>query len=332
MDAVVTADTHLAASGRYLDVDGDELAAYRAGFRRAFEEVVTAAIDREADLFVHCGDLFDVADPGTAALTHAVARFRELERAGVTPVVVPGNHDYSRVVDGAEVSDPDSTTPVDLLGAADVGVVFPETERLAARRLDVDGTSVWVGGLGYDPKLAADADPLAGVEGGDEATTSECSLLVTHHCIEGHEWGLEAEFPVVTRETIRRLGVDAVCSGHVHAHADFRVGETAVVVPGAPCPRSFEETVTPGYYTLALDDGAGATFHTLDGYGVVERRVDAATLPAGEETATLLERIEAWAPRDGLLWLVVTGDTAGLDIPAVREAHGNARHVRVVVE
>jgi DNA repair exonuclease SbcCD nuclease subunit len=317
MDALVTADSHLHTSGRYLDIEGDRLAAYREGRWRAFERVVEAALDGGAELFVHCGDLFDVADPGTGALARAVGLFAELEAAGVTPVVVPGNHDASRVVDGEEVTDADATTPVDLLAAADVGVAFTDCERVAATTVSAGGTEVWVGGLGYDPALDVDADPLYGAEldpGGD------VSLLVTHHCVEGHEWGL-TDFPVLTRRSVAALGVDAVCSGHVHAAADFRVGDTRVLVPGAPDYRSVAEAaIEPGYYAIEFGEEVTATRHALDARPVLDRRVEAADLPAGTETAALVERVESWATPDALLRVCLADPEGRVDREAVRRA------------
>jgi DNA repair exonuclease SbcCD nuclease subunit len=325
--AVVTADSHLHTSGRYLAIDGQALAAYRERRWRAFESVVAAAIDGEADLFLHCGDLFDVADPGTDALARVVRRLGELEAAGVTPVVIPGNHDYSRVEGGEEVTDPAATTPVDLLAAAGVGVAFTDTDRVAATTVECGGETLWVAGLGYDPTLEGDTDPLAGTT---PAPAADHSVLLTHHCIEGHEWGLEG-WPTVGRETIHGLGVDAVCSGHVHARAEMAVGDTRVVVPGTIDRRDFGEAdVTPGYYTLTWDDGVEAAAHALDARPVVDERVAAADLPEGAETAALAGRVREWATPDALLRVSLDDPAGVIDRAAVRRAGRVACHLAVV--
>ena len=103
MRLIHTADTHLGNAGfglgrlvedpnrpgvmvrqRQLDIETGLIAS------------VDAAIEAEADLFVHAGDLFDSARPPAFAVDFAMSQIRRLTSAGIPVVIVEGNHSYPR--------------------------------------------------------------------------------------------------------------------------------------------------------------------------------------------------------------------------------------------
>jgi DNA repair exonuclease SbcCD nuclease subunit len=325
MHAVVTGDSHLAVSGRYFGLEGEPLERHRDAFFSEFDRVVDHALEVDTDCFIHCGDLFDVNHPDPARLSRVIERIRDLERAEIVPVFVTGNHDWSRVADGVEVSDPDALTPLHVLDAADVGVVFPDATAEGVT-ITVGEREVHVTGMGYHPAVEGEVDPLADVT--LEPTDADHEIVVTHHRTEGHEGGLDG-WPLIRAETIERLGPDALCTGHVHERRDFTVGDTQVVVPGASAIRRFPEADNePGFYEMTLDDaGAECTFHRLDPQPVVVRDVSAPDdLPAGRETETLADRVREWAEPSTLLRVDLDDPDGRVDRSAIRVAGQQAFH------
>jgi DNA repair exonuclease SbcCD nuclease subunit len=61
-----------------------------------FVSAVDAAINAQAEVFLHSGDLFDSARPPAFAVDLAMSQFRRLTDAGMSVVIVEGNHSYPR--------------------------------------------------------------------------------------------------------------------------------------------------------------------------------------------------------------------------------------------
>lgn len=335
MRAVVTADTHLSISDRYIPFESERLGVRREQFYEAFDAVVDHAIEIDADFFFHSGDLFDVAEPATEYVVRVIRRIRDLEESGVAPVFVPGNHDASRVVDGREVTDPHTATPLDVLDAAGRGTVFLDTDRGSSRIFERDGETVQVIGLGYDPSFdgrnSGGVDPLTDLDVG--RVDADHSVLLTHHCIDGHDGGLDG-WPHVRHETIAELDVDVVCSGHVHEHTHLDVGDTDVIVPGATERRSFGEASNrPGFYTVEIPDSDGETVverAEIDTAPMFDWSVSAGDLPEGGETERLCAKIEEAVDGDTLLRLSLVDPDDRVDTEKLEEVGQSAFFFQLV--
>jgi exonuclease SbcD len=64
---------------------------------KAFADAITDILERDVDLVVHSGDLFNQTRPPYAAIGAAMRQFRRLEEAGIPTVVIGGNHDTPRL-------------------------------------------------------------------------------------------------------------------------------------------------------------------------------------------------------------------------------------------
>lgn len=85
-----TADVHLGSKLAYL---GEKAAEQRQQVRRTFEKVITTTLEKQADLFLLAGDLFDSPFASKENVNFVITQLERLIAAGVTVAVVPGNHD-----------------------------------------------------------------------------------------------------------------------------------------------------------------------------------------------------------------------------------------------
>lgn len=89
-------DTHLGHQ-QYPKLDASGLNQRERDLYDAFDQVVSYAIETEADLVVHAGDLFDGVRPSNRALHHALVGFHRLSKAGIPTVAIAGNHEHPKL-------------------------------------------------------------------------------------------------------------------------------------------------------------------------------------------------------------------------------------------
>lgn len=103
MKIVHTADSHLGAVGFGLSAlvqdpgrPGVMVRQRQLDVQNGFASAVDAAISASADIFMHCGDVFDSARPPAFALDFAMSQLKRLTDLGIGIVIVEGNHSYPR--------------------------------------------------------------------------------------------------------------------------------------------------------------------------------------------------------------------------------------------
>jgi DNA repair protein SbcD/Mre11 len=184
--------------------------------RAAFSRVIDLANDREADMLLIVGDLFDSARVSEQALGYALGN---IARARMPVVMIPGNHDAH---DERSIYAP--INPASL----------PENLHLI---LEPDGRSIDF------PHLAArvwgralvehtpDYRPLGGVP---EPAPGMWNIALAHgfYMEEGE---IERSSPI-TPDEIERSGFDYIALGHVHVLSDVSRGSTRAFYCGTPAP------------------------------------------------------------------------------------------------
>ena len=91
---ILTADNHLSAYSPKLSPT--KLAERRRRLGLAFKQVIDAAIERRAHLFIQAGDLFDSVDPRNRERDFVAEQLMRLQSAGTHTFGVSGNHDTPR--------------------------------------------------------------------------------------------------------------------------------------------------------------------------------------------------------------------------------------------
>ena len=221
--AVVTADNHL--SRGHSKMSPQKLEARRQWLRKGFRAAVDYALESEADLFLHAGDLFDSPQPRNVDRTFVAHELRRLEAAGVRCFGIAGTHDSPKMatVEGG-------TTPQRIYELFEAMHLFSAFEDPAPVVIDVDGVSVAIGGVSFNPTALAGTDPLAGVAFPRQA---DVGVLLVHYSIEGACYDDTTE-PVVSKASIAALdGVDLLVAGHYHEFRQLGVGRVKVLIPGA---------------------------------------------------------------------------------------------------
>ncbi len=86
------ADIHIGHRQYGLDKRAED---YARAFSRAVDLILKLKEEKDLDLVVICGDLFDSAKPGPLAYINAIDCLRKLREAGLRVIVIRGNHEAS---------------------------------------------------------------------------------------------------------------------------------------------------------------------------------------------------------------------------------------------
>lgn len=179
----------------------------------AWHAAIDVALEREPQLFIHAGDLFDSSRPSPRAIVEALTGFAKLRDAGIPAVVIAGNHSTPRFRSGGSV--------FEILKEFGITAVWgaPETVR-------VNGLAVHC--VPHEPQpeqLLEDIRSLA-LDG-----AANGNLLVLHAGLEGvrqdyHEVNEIALAP----EDLAEGEYAYVALGHLHR---FQVPQLNAVYPGS---------------------------------------------------------------------------------------------------
>jgi len=297
--AVITGDNHLNLYNQRL---GSRLSERRRRLGQAWRETVDYAIDHEADLYINTGDLFDQISPRNPPRASVVEAFRELKDAGVESFIIAGNHE-------APGSIRDGASPHAVIREAGLATVFEDRKDFEHRVLDIRGTRVSVAGMSYDRNLPAGEDPLADKPvpaGGD------VNIALLHYSVERIAPPIWEE-PVIKVESLQRNShIHLYVMGHIHAHIDTRVGDSRILYPGATEHYNFGECgkQTGFCYALLSPEEIQVEFIQTEAQPMSQVKLHTSTMDPDDPTETILQEINAASNHDGLLQLVLEGETA----------------------
>jgi DNA repair exonuclease SbcCD nuclease subunit len=217
----------------------DFVANYHLAVEPAFER------PRELDLVVHGGDLLDRSEVPPEQVQTAMAPLMRAAAAGVPVVLVPGNHERSRI-------------PLPLLAHhPSIHILHqPRTVVLESR-----GLRVAVGGWPYRPDVRARFASLVQSTGLLD-TPADVRLLCLHQAVEGARVAAH-DFVFRRGRDVIRCGdlpdtIAAILSGHIHRAQVLRSDlhrrplPTNVVYPGAVERTAFAERLEPKGYAVLL--------------------------------------------------------------------------------
>lgn len=209
---------------------GDEL---QSATFRAFDRIVSHAIDSESDFVVLAGDLYDSKDRSLRALVEFRRQMERLAERNVPVYVVHGNHD-----------------PLNGWGSRfgmppNVSVFEGEARTVPVLR---DGREIArVSGVSYTEERVTEnlARSLPAV--GDDVY----SIALLHANIGGQSG--HAEYAPAPVTDLIRAGFDYWALGHIHTHAVL-ASSPAIVYPGNPQGRHVRERGPRGCYEVTVSD------------------------------------------------------------------------------
>ena len=234
------ADLHLDSPLRGLNrYDGAPVDEVRGATRRAFENLIAAALEHKVDFVVIAGDLYDGDWPDHNTGLFFIKGVARLAEEGIAVVLVRGNHDAaSRITKSLRL-------PKNVRLLADAQ---PETQVLNELGVALHGQSFATAVVKAD--LAAGyPDPVSGY----------FNLGLLHTALEGRP-GHDPYAPT-TLDVLRGKGYDYWALGHVHT-AEVVCRAPWVVYPGNTQGRHIRETGPKGC-TLVTVEAGDITCQTL---------------------------------------------------------------------
>jgi DNA repair exonuclease SbcCD nuclease subunit len=312
-------DTHLG-----FDLPGrPRVARRRRGddFFQNLERSLEPARSGEADVVVHGGDLLYRGRVPAWLAEAALAPLKDLAESGVPVLLVPGNHERSRM-------------PFPLLAIHERLHVFdrPRTVVLEAR-----GVRVAFMGVPYTPDIRRRFPGILAALNHDGAA-ADVRVLCLHQCIEGATCGpgnFTFRFgPDVIRTADLPRNVAVTLSGHIHRHQVLRpAGLPPIVYAGSIDRTSFAEAgETKGFVVLELTpSGLGALdFRPLPARPMVARTVSFGESDADSVHACVAAAIES-TPGDAVVQLRVAGDVPPTLTAAALRALAGERTVTLAI-
>jgi DNA repair exonuclease SbcCD nuclease subunit len=257
-------------------------------FFRNFELALRPALAGEVDAVLHGGDLLYRSRVPAWLVEQALAPLRRVASAGVPVLLVPGNHERSRL-------------PYPLFALHPRLHVFdrPRTVVIEAR-----GLRVAFAGFPYLPDVRRRFREALAATGLLSSPAADVRLLCVHHCVEGATCG-PGDFTFRGGDDVIRAAdlpreVAATLSGHIHRHQILRPrGAPPVIYCGSVERTSFAEArETKGYVILELSrEGlVGVEFRPLPARPMVALDLDLGGADEATARATLARALDATPP------------------------------------
>lgn len=273
---------------------------------KAYERVVEAILERDVDLVIHSGDVFDTIRPATHVVVHFIRQTLKLTRRNVPYLGIAGNHETPRL----------RTTTAALEYANFAGAYFAhgfseEYEPVDIRDARVGLTLVPHGAVG-DGGVVVTPDREADV-----------NILVTHGTVpglvvKGHELG-EIDLP----DTVIDGDFDYVALGHYH---DFHKHKENAYYAGATERFGFGEVDSKTGFVVVEFDGSGVEIEHVE---IPSRpmidlpKINAADMSPSDLTDAIRQAAEKADIDEAIVRLKVTeapaGVTGGVDRALLRD-------------
>ncbi len=220
------ADLHLgAAFPAYGERGPERTRDFLCAFQRAVE--YAASPERPVDLVAIAGDLFDTHDPDEGLVFQVESCFERLSKANVPVALVPGTHDaysYRRSI-------------YRRLRLPEGAYLMTEPLLAAGPRLSIQGESVQLYGIAYDP--AVSARPLAEFS---RSGVADYHVGVLHGALQDSPtWKIRPSDLPIERSEIAASGLNYLALGHYHNFVEVREGGSVAVYPGTLEGRKFGE-------------------------------------------------------------------------------------------
>jgi DNA repair exonuclease SbcCD nuclease subunit len=278
-------------------------------FLTSYQTALAPALSGDVDLVVHGGDVFHRARVPPSLVYQAFEPLRAVADAGVPVVVVPGNHERSRIPHARFAAHP----RIHVFDRARTFVVDVGTHRIA------------LSGFPYERRRVRDRFPALLHATGFRDAEADLSVLCVHHCFEGATVGPQEFTFRGASDVIRVRDVPncfaAVLTGHIHRHQVLtrdlcgRELPVPVLYPGSVERTAFaEKDEAKGYVILDLDLGGEGGGGRLVGWRFVElparpmlvRKIAVQGMP-GSAVESLVRDVLGSVPPDAVLRLEIHG-------------------------
>ncbi len=276
-------------------------------FLANYHRALAPAFAGEVDVVVHAGDVFDRSSVRESLAYQAFEPLRRIAASGIPVLVVPGNHERSRLPHLRFAQHPN----LHIFGTA--GTIVIETR----------GARVAFSGFPYErDNVRGRFTELLSATRWSEYE-AEARILCVHHCVEGATVG-PVNYTFTTADDViclRDVPTDftAVLSGHIHRHQVLTTDlagwhlATPVLYPGSIERTALAEIGEPKGFML-VEVGANADaprlswkFRELPARPMIRKSLDTMGLE-GAEVCQAIEAMIAAAPQDAVLSILLAGE------------------------
>ncbi|MDO4563268.1 MAG: DNA repair exonuclease [Clostridia bacterium] len=197
--------------------------------RSSFASIISAALEKKADVMLIAGDLFDSPTPSKSAIDFVTT---QLNRLSPMPVFISaGNHDY--------------LTYGTYCGCVELGEhvhVFKdalENVRLDTLKLNIYGASF----------TSAESNCL--IENFKAENADGINILCIHADITA-----QSRYNPVSLPQLTECGINYAALGHLHTSSLQKVNGMLIAYCGTPNPHGFDEAGAKGYIEVRIDGNA----------------------------------------------------------------------------
>lgn len=275
-----------------------------------FSTVVQHAVDIEADLFIHSGDLFNKYYIPRSLLDELIQPILDLTNLGIPVLIIPGNHERSAF-------------PFDLFHGARNAFVFDRPKSLS---FNLKGYSVAIAGFPFIREDLRRTFLSALEETEYEGLRSDLKVLVTHQAFDQAMVGPgNFTFKAGRQDTVSRhtvpLDLDYIAAGHIHRYQilphPLKPGLN-FVYPGSIQRMSFAEIHEGKGFVVGevLNDRIETRFIPLPAYSMEIVEIDAAGLGADECEGAIEGQFWRFS-EDLIIRFNLTGGTKESDYPDI---------------
>ncbi|XOB42296.1 MAG: metallophosphoesterase family protein [Candidatus Nealsonbacteria bacterium] len=224
-----TADLHLGKEFKFLSEFGKEL---RETVKNTFSNIIELAIEKEIDLLLISGDLFDSNKVSSDLLGYVIDNFKKLK--GITVCIIPGTHDC---YDSSSVYRRDefihNLGNVSILKDSKPATkIFKELDIAVHSKANITN-------LGSE-------SPLKGLKPSKETALN---IALAHGSIKIEGKYNPNEY-IINQKEIENSGMDYIALGHWHKCAEYSLGKTKAWYSGSPETLQFEDREKSGFVLL----------------------------------------------------------------------------------
>ena len=275
-----------------------------------FVKVIRYAIDTEADLFIHSGDLFNKYYIPREILDELIQPMLDLSRVEIPVVVIPGNHERSEF-------------PFDLFHGVAGVFVFDHPKTIS---FDLGEYSVGIAGFPFirNDSRRTFLKALLETEYGD--VRSDFNMLVTHQAFDEASVGpVDFTFKAGRLDTASRqtlpLDFEYVAAGHIHRYQILShplKPQLKFVYPGSTQRMSFAEMYEEKGFVEAelLNNRIETRFIPLPTYEMEIVEIEAAGLNTGDCENAILSQFWRFS-EDRVIRFNLTGGRKASDYPDI---------------
>jgi len=291
---VVTSDNHVDAY--YEKMRPTQLEERRKRILRNFSAPIDFALEKKADFYFNCGDLFDRVSPRNPALIFVTKKLRQLSEGGIRPFLISGTHDTPK-------SFTEGAMPSRIYHEAGHAHLFPSVTKVET--LEVG--DVCIGGMSTDPRLKRGDNPLAGNTFPPHGKTR---IFLLHYAIEGYIHEKSSDV-ILSKDTLYNFpNVDFFFVGHIHTPEYFKLGEKHVFIPGGTERMTFgEKDSRCGFWFLEIEEKKiiRKEYITLECQPMEEMEIRSPDIPLTDSTNYILQKLESQSSEDKLFKLKLVG-------------------------